>query len=94
MSVQNFSFLARLEVAEKFVVGWCAGPGQVQGSALVKLNNIEPNIKPNNEPNIESNIEPNEPIIKLTIKLNIEPNILRPTKFTYRGRMCRYKQFL
>ena len=22
MSVQNFSFLARLEVAEKFVVGW------------------------------------------------------------------------
>ena len=40
MSVQNFSFLARLEVAEKFVVGWGGGgPGQVQGSALVKLNN-------------------------------------------------------
>ena len=48
MSVQNFSFLARLEVAEKFVVvvvvGWWGGgggPGQVQGSALVKLNNIK-----------------------------------------------------
>ena len=41
MSVQNFSFLARLEVAEKFVVavGWSGGPGQVQGSALVKLSN-------------------------------------------------------
>ena len=54
MSVQNFSFLARLEVAEKFVVvvgctgyvgsvaqamWWGGGPGQVQGSALVKLNN-------------------------------------------------------
>ena len=41
MSVQNFSFLARLEVAEKFVVGWGGGggPGQVLGSALVKLNN-------------------------------------------------------
>ena len=25
MSVQNFSFLARLEVAEKFVVGWGGG---------------------------------------------------------------------
>ena len=25
MSVQNFSFLARLEVAEKFVVGWWWG---------------------------------------------------------------------
>ena len=39
MSVQNFSFLARLEVAEKFGVGWGGGPGQVKGSALVKLNN-------------------------------------------------------
>ena len=40
--MQNFSFLARLEVAEKFVVGWWwwgGGPGQVLGSALVKLNN-------------------------------------------------------
>ena len=27
MSVQNFSFLARLEVAEKFVVGWWGGGG-------------------------------------------------------------------
>ena len=27
MSVQNFSFLARLEVAEKFVVGWGGGGG-------------------------------------------------------------------
>ena len=42
--MQNFSFLARLEVAEKFVVvgvvGWGVGgsPGQVYGSALVKLN--------------------------------------------------------
>ena len=27
MSVQNFSFLARLEVAEKFVVGWWGGVG-------------------------------------------------------------------
>ena len=27
MSVQNFSFLARLEVAEKFVVGWWWGGG-------------------------------------------------------------------
>ena len=26
MSVQNFSFLARLEVAEKFVVGWWSRP--------------------------------------------------------------------
>ena len=37
MSVQNFRFLARLVVAEKFVVvvGWWGGggPGQVQGSA-------------------------------------------------------------
>ena len=46
MSLQNFIFLARLEVAEKFVVGWGGvgwwwggGPGQVWGSALVKLNN-------------------------------------------------------
>ena len=50
MSVQNFSFLARLEVAEKFVVEWWWGGGvgwwwwgggldQFQGSALVKLNN-------------------------------------------------------
>ena len=48
MSLQNFIFLARLEVAEKFlvvVVGWwggvgCGGgPAQVEGSALVKLNN-------------------------------------------------------
>ena len=29
MSVQNFSFLARLEVAEKFVVGWGGGGGGV-----------------------------------------------------------------
>ena len=29
MSVQNFSFLARLEVAEKFVVGWWGGGGGV-----------------------------------------------------------------
>ena len=29
MSVQNFSFLARLEVAEKFVVGWWWGGGGV-----------------------------------------------------------------
>ena len=27
MSMQNFSFLARLEVAEKFVVGWGGGVG-------------------------------------------------------------------
>ena len=48
MPVHNFSFLARLEVAEKFVVvvgvggggmvGW-GGPDQALGSALVKLNN-------------------------------------------------------
>ena len=47
--MQNFSFRACLEVAEKFVVvavvvggggvvGW-GGPDQVLGSALVKLNN-------------------------------------------------------
>ena len=29
MSIQNFSFLARLEVAEKFVVGWGGGGGVV-----------------------------------------------------------------
>ena len=45
MSVQNFSFLARLEVAEKFVVvrwggGGGGGPDQFEGSALVKLNNM------------------------------------------------------
>ena len=41
MSVQDFSFLACLEVAEKFVVGWGSGGGglgQFLGSALVKLN--------------------------------------------------------
>ena len=31
MSVQNFSFLARLEVAEKFVVGWGWGGVVVVG---------------------------------------------------------------
>ena len=29
MSVQNFSFLARPQVAEKFVVGWGGGGGVV-----------------------------------------------------------------
>ena len=46
--MQNFGILARLEVAEKFVVvvvGWggCgggSGPDQFKGSALVKVNNI------------------------------------------------------
>ena len=47
--MQNFSCLACLEVAEKFVVvvvGWWwwgggggGGPDQFEGSALVKLNN-------------------------------------------------------
>ena len=49
MSVQNFSFLARLE-AEKFVVvvgrgAWGGGPGQVWGSVLVKLNNCFVDLK-------------------------------------------------
>ena len=46
--MQDFSFLACLEVAEKFVVGWggvewsgSGGLGQFLGSALVKLNKIE-----------------------------------------------------
>ena len=34
MSVQNFSFLARLEVAEKFVVGWGGGVGCWSRSSL------------------------------------------------------------
>ena len=39
--MQDFSFLACLEVAEKFVVEWGGGGlGQFLGSALVKLNNI------------------------------------------------------
>ena len=42
--MQDFSFLACLEIAEKFVVGWSGvgwggGLGQFLGSALVKLNN-------------------------------------------------------
>ena len=39
--MQNFSFLPRLDVAEKFVVRWHSGggPDQFLGSALVKLNN-------------------------------------------------------
>ena len=42
--MQDFSFVACLEVAEKFVVGWSGvgwggGLGQFLGSALVKLNN-------------------------------------------------------
>ena len=35
MSVQNFSFLARLEVAEKFVVGWWGGVGWGGGGGVV-----------------------------------------------------------
>ena len=35
MSVQNFSFLARLEVAEKFVVGW-GGGGVGWGGVVVQ----------------------------------------------------------
>ena len=42
--MQNFSFLACLEVADKFVVGWRGvggggGLGKFLGSALIKLNN-------------------------------------------------------
>ena len=39
--MQDFSFLACREVAEKFVVEWSGGDGlgQFLGSALVKLNN-------------------------------------------------------
>ena len=37
MSVQNFSFLARLEVAEKFVVGWGGGGVVDQAKFRVQL---------------------------------------------------------
>ena len=41
MSVQNFSFLARLEVAEKFVVvGWGWSRPSLGFSFLVKLNKM------------------------------------------------------
>ena len=39
MSLQNFSFLARLEVAEKFVVvGWGGGGGGGGGGVVVHAN--------------------------------------------------------
>ena len=36
MPVQNFSFLARLEVAEKFVVGWRGGGVGGGGGVVVQ----------------------------------------------------------
>ena len=77
--MQNFSFLACLEIAERFVVvEWWGGPDQVKGSALVKLNNYtQPKILLTRDCKLEflrlGVVEKNQSILSVTVQ-SLWPN--------------------